>query len=37
MARQPMLFMRIHKTAGEALAKQVCDRLPADAICPRAI
>jgi hypothetical protein len=26
--------MRIHKTAGEALAKQVRDRLPADAACP---
>ena len=31
---QPTLFMRIHKTAGEALAKQVCDRLPANTICP---
>jgi hypothetical protein len=34
MTRQPTLFMRIHKTAGEALAKQICDRLPADTICP---
>jgi hypothetical protein len=34
MTRQPTLFMRIHKTGGEALAKQVCDRLPADTICP---
>lgn len=34
MALQPTLFMRIHKTAGEALAKQVCDRLPEDTICP---
>jgi hypothetical protein len=34
MAFQPTLFMRIHKTAGEALAKQICDHLPADTICP---
>ncbi len=34
MARYPALFMRIHKTAGEALVKQICDRLPADAVCP---
>lgn len=33
-ARQPTLFMRIHKTAGEALAKQVRDRLPQDTVCP---
>ena len=26
--------MRIHKTAGEALARQVCRRLPASTICP---
>jgi hypothetical protein len=26
--------MRIHKTAGEALSKQICDRLPPDSICP---
>lgn len=34
MPRQPTLFMRIHKTAGEALAKQICDRLPAGSACP---
>lgn len=34
MACQPTLFMRIHKTAGEALAKQICDRLPANTVCP---
>jgi hypothetical protein len=34
MARQPTLFMRIHKTAGEALAKQIRDRLPAETVCP---
>jgi hypothetical protein len=34
MARQPTLFMRIHKTAGEAMAKQVCERLPAETVCP---
>jgi len=34
MACQPTLFMRIHKTAGEALAKQVRDRLPKDTVCP---
>lgn len=34
MARPPTLFMRIHKTAGEALAKQICDRLPAETVCP---
>jgi hypothetical protein len=31
MLHQPTLFMRIHKTAGEALAKQIRDRLPAEA------
>jgi hypothetical protein len=34
MARQATLFMRIHKTAGEAVAKQVCDRLPQETVCP---
>lgn len=34
MPRQPTLFMRIHKTASEALAKQICDRLPAGSVCP---
>ena len=34
MPRRPTLFMRIHKTAGEALAKQISDRLPPDAVCP---
>jgi hypothetical protein len=34
MTGPPTLFMRIHKTASEALAKQVCDRLPANTICP---
>jgi hypothetical protein len=34
MASEPTLFMRIHKTAGEALAKQLCARLPSNAICP---
>jgi len=34
MDRQPTLFMRIHKTAGEALAKQVLDRLPPASVCP---
>jgi hypothetical protein len=34
MARQVTLFMRIHKTAGEALAKQICDRLPEETVCP---
>jgi hypothetical protein len=34
MGRQPTLFMRIHKTGGEALAKQLRDRLPADTVCP---
>lgn len=34
MILQPTLFMRMHKTAGEALAKQICDRLPADTVCP---
>lgn len=34
MAPPPTLFMRIHKTAGEALAKQIRDRLPAEAVCP---
>ena len=34
MDRQPTLFMRIHKTASEALAKQVCERLPVGAVCP---
>jgi hypothetical protein len=33
MARHPTLFMRIHKTAGEALAKQVLDRLSAEVAC----
>jgi len=36
MMLQPTLFMRIHKTAGEALAKQICDRLPADRVFPKA-
>ena len=35
MTRQPTLFMRIHKTAGEALVKQIRDRLPAETICPQ--
>jgi hypothetical protein len=30
------LFMRIHKTASEALAKQICDRLPSAIVCPEA-
>jgi hypothetical protein len=34
MAPQPTLFMRIHKTAGMALAKQICDSLPPDVVCP---
>jgi hypothetical protein len=34
MTHQPTLFMRIHKTAGEALAKQISERLPAHEICP---
>jgi hypothetical protein len=34
MVCQTTLFMRIHKTAGTALAKQVCDRLAADVVCP---
>ncbi|MDB5398322.1 MAG: hypothetical protein QOD93_588 [Acetobacteraceae bacterium] len=34
MTAQPTLFMRIHKTASESLAQQVCDRLPADIVCP---
>ncbi len=34
MTLQPTLFMRIHKTASEALAKQICDRLPAETVCP---
>jgi hypothetical protein len=34
MLYQPTLFMRIHKTAGEALAKQIRDRLPPDSVCP---
>jgi hypothetical protein len=34
MTRLPTLFMRIHKTAGEALAKQICDRLPENTVCP---
>jgi hypothetical protein len=34
MPRQPTLFMRIHKTASEALARQICDRLPAECVCP---
>ncbi len=34
MVCQPTLFMRIHKTAGEALADQIHDRLPADIVCP---
>ena len=34
MVDVPTLFLRIHKTGGEALAKQICDRLPADAVCP---
>ena len=36
MARQPTLFMQIHKTAGEAMAKQVIARLPAESVCPMA-
>jgi hypothetical protein len=35
MAVQPTLFMRIHKTAGTALAKQICARVPASMICPQ--
>jgi hypothetical protein len=35
MAVQPALFMRIHKTAGTALAKQIRDQLPASIICPQ--
>jgi hypothetical protein len=34
MARPPTLFMRIHKTAGESILKQVRDRLPAATVCP---
>jgi hypothetical protein len=34
MVHPPTLFMRIHKTAGESLVKQIRDRLPADTICP---
>jgi hypothetical protein len=34
MADQPTLFMRIHKTAGMALAKQIRDRLPPNVVCP---
>jgi hypothetical protein len=34
MARQATLFMHIHKTAGVALTKQICDRLPGDRVCP---
>lgn len=34
MVCHPTLFMRIHKTASEALAKQVCDRLTAEVVCP---
>ena len=34
MPSLPTLFMRIHKTAGEALTQQICDRLPAESICP---
>jgi hypothetical protein len=34
VANRPTLFMRIHKTAGTALAKQICDRLPANTVCP---
>ncbi len=34
MVRQPTLFMRIHKTAGEALVKQIRDRLPDETVCP---
>jgi hypothetical protein len=34
MVCQPTLFMRIHKTAGEALAHQIYNRLPADIVCP---
>jgi hypothetical protein len=30
----PTLFMRIHKTGGEALAKQIRDRLPEPLVCP---
>jgi hypothetical protein len=34
MVCQATLFLRIHKTAGMALAKQVCDRLPPSTVCP---
>jgi len=34
MLQRPTLFMRIHKTASEALAKQVRDRLAPDSVCP---
>jgi hypothetical protein len=34
MAHQPTLFMRVHKTAGEAMAKQIRDRMPESAVCP---
>jgi hypothetical protein len=33
---QATLFMRIHKTASEALAKQICDRLRPAIMCPDA-
>lgn len=35
MLCQPTLFMRIHKTAGEAMAKQILDQLPPDRVCPQ--
>jgi len=34
MVRRPTLFMRIHKTAGEAMAKQIRERLPEGSVCP---
>jgi hypothetical protein len=30
----PFLFMRIHKTASEALQKQIFDRVPKEDVCP---
>ena len=35
MTAPPALFMRIHKTAGEALARQIVERLPETAVCPK--
>jgi hypothetical protein len=34
MTVPPFLFMRIHKTASEALQKQILDRLPKQDVCP---